>query len=100
MLIVIILCIKGCDFIHSLKKVLGINLRYYRFLEHLSQEQYYSKYNLSVKHMANVERGKINVTLDFVNKISKALKINPLNLLTFDETKIVNKKRVDQKINS
>lgn len=91
---------KGVIFIRSLKKVLGINLRYYRNLENLSQEKYYAKYNLSVKHLANVERGTMNVTLDFVDKISKALKIPTSELLTFDETKIINKKRVDQKIST
>lgn len=85
---------------HSLKKILGINLRYYRNLENLSQEKYYAKYNLSIKHLANAERGNLNVTLDFVDKVSKALNIPSIELLTFDETKIVNKKRVDQKISN
>ena len=48
--------------------------------------------------MANVERGRENVTLDFVNKISINLGINPIDLLVFDRNKIVTKKRVDQKI--
>ena len=50
--------------------------------------------------MANVERGKENVTLDFVNKVSNNLGVNPLDLLIFDRNKIVNKKRVDQKISN
>ena len=82
---------------HSLKKILGINLRYYRNIEGLSQDNYYSKYHLSVKHMANVERGCENVTLDFVDKISNSLNIKATDLLTFDESKIINKRRVDQK---
>ncbi len=84
-------------FIHSLKKILGINLRYYRNLENLSQEKYYSKYNLSVQHMSNVERGTENVTLDFVDKVSKAIGIPAEELLLFNESKIVTKKRVDAK---
>lgn len=86
--------------IYSLKEILGINLRYYRNLENLSQDNYYSKYNLSTKHMANVERGKENVTLDFVDRISKTLNIKSTDLLLFDKNKIVNKKRVDQKISN
>ncbi len=81
----------------SLNKILGINLRYYRFSENLSQEKYYSKYKLSIKHLANIERGKENVSLDFVEKISRAIDKSPNDLLTFDEQKIINKKRVDQK---
>ena len=84
-------------FIHSLKKILGINLLYYRNLENLSQEKYYSKYNLSVQHMSNVERGTENVTLDFVDKVSKAIGIPAEELLLFNESKIVTKKRVDAK---
>lgn len=82
----------------ALKKILGINLRYYRNLENLSQEKYYGKYNLSVKHLANVERGKENVTLDFVDKLSKILDIPTIELLTYDKNKVIIKKRVDQKI--
>lgn len=80
----------------ALKKILGINLRYYRNLENLSQEKYYGKYNLSVKHLANVERGKENVTLDFVDKLSKILDIPTIELLTYDKNKVIIKKRVDQ----
>lgn len=82
----------------ALKKILGINLRYYRNLENLSQKKYYGKYNLSVKHLANVERGKENVTLDFVDKLSKILDIPTIELLTYDKNKVIIKKRVDQKI--
>lgn len=82
----------------ALKKILGINLRYYRNLENLSQEKYYGKYNLSVKHLANVERGKENVTLDFVDKLSKILDMPTIELLTYDKNKVIIKKRVDQKI--
>lgn len=83
---------------HSLNKIFGTNLKYYRNLENLSQEKYYSKYELSIKHMANVERGKVNVTLNFVEKVSEAIGISPQDLLTFNEDKIINKKRVDEKI--
>lgn len=83
---------------HSLKEILGINLKYYRNLERLSQSDYYFKYHLSAKHMANVELGKVNVTLDFVDKVAKKLNISSLELLTYDKKKVVSKKRVDQKV--
>ena len=82
----------------SLKEILGINLKYYRNLEGLSQSDYYFKYHLSAKHMANVELGKVNVTLDFVDKVAKKLNISRLELLTYDKEKVVSKKRVDQKV--
>ena len=81
----------------SLNKILGINLKYYRFLEKQSQEDFYSNHKLSIKHLANIERGKVNVTLKEVEKIGKALNIKPIDLLIFDERKIISKKRIDQK---
>ena len=84
----------------SLNKILGINLRYYRYYENLSQEKFYAKYNLSIKHLSNIERGMENVTLNEVEKISRAIHKNPLDLLTFDERKMTKKKRVDQKISN
>lgn len=83
---------------HSLNKIFGANLKYYRNLEKLSQEKYYEKYHLSIKHMANVERGKVNVTLKFVEKVSKSIGIPYMDLLTFDEQRIIKKKRVDEKV--
>ena len=82
----------------SLNKVLGINLRYYRYTENLSQEKYYSKYKLSIKHLANIERGKENVTLDCVERISKAINISSADLLTYDKNRIISKKRIDEKV--
>ena len=82
----------------SLNKIVGINLRYYRYLENLSQEKYYSKYKLSIKHMANIETGKANATLKEIEKIGKAIGVDPQILVIFDENKIINKKRVDQKV--
>ncbi len=82
----------------SLNKILGINLRYYRYCENLSQEKYYSKYKLSIKHLANIERGKENVSLDCVERISQAINISSTDLLTYDENRLINKKRVDQKV--
>lgn len=82
----------------SLNKIVGINLRYYRYLENLSQEKFYSKYKLSIKHLSNVETGNANVTLKEIEKIGKAIGVDPQILVIYDESKIINKKRVDQKV--
>ena len=47
----------------DLKKIVGINLKYYRYKEGLSQEEFYEKYKLSVKYFANLERGNINTAI-------------------------------------
>ena len=95
----LIIMVKGTWLaVPSLNKILGINLRYYRYRENLSQEKYYSKYKLSIKHLANIERGKENVSLDCVERISQAINISSTDLLTYDENRLINKKRVDQKV--
>ncbi len=80
------------------RKIIGINLKYYRYQSGLSQEEFYNKYHLSPKYLACVERGEINATIDFLDKICNALNISLADLTTFDENKIINSKRIDAKI--
>lgn len=37
---------------YSLRKVIGINLRYHRYLSGQSQEKYYEKFGLNYKYLA------------------------------------------------
>ena len=80
------------------RKIIGINLKYYRFKSGLSQEEFYHELKLSPKYLACVERGEINPTVDFLDKVCAALKIELRDLVTFDEKKIINQKRVDAKV--
>lgn len=83
---------------YSLRKVIGINLRYYRYLSGLSQEKYYEKFGLNHKYLASVERGEVNITANFIEKLSTRLHIPVVELVTFDERKIIHQKRVDAKV--
>lgn len=84
------------------KEIIGRNLKYYRYKSGLSQEAFYSKHNLSPKYLACVERGEINISIDFLDKLSHNLNVSIYDLLTTDETRIINLKRIDskEKINS
>lgn len=80
-----------------LKEVVGINLKYYRYKSGLSQEEFYSKLGLNYKYMASLERGEINVSLDYIEELAKKLKIKPDLLVIYDKNKIITKKRIDEK---
>ena len=79
------------------KELIGRNLKYLRYKSGLSQEEFYTSYNLSFKYLAMVERGEINVTVDFLDRLAKKLKIDVNELLVDDNTRIINKKRIDAK---
>ncbi len=79
------------------KELIGRNLKYLRYKSGLSQEEFYTSHNLSFKYLAMVERGEINVTVDFLDRLAKKLKIDVTELLVDDNTRIINKKRIDAK---
>ena len=79
------------------KEIIGRNLKYLRYKSGLSQEAFYAKHNLSPKYLACVERGEINISIDFIDKLAKNLNITINDLLNTDESRIVNFKRIDSK---
>lgn len=85
---------------YSLRKIIGINLRYHRYLSGLSQEKYYERFNLNYKYLASIERGEVNITVNFIEKLSNTLDIPIAELVTFDENKIIHQKRIDAKTKS
>ncbi len=81
----------------DLKKIVGINLKYYRYKEGLSQEEFYEKYKLSVKYFANLERGNINMKLDTLQLLAEVLEVPPTELITYSEQRVITQKRIDEK---
>lgn len=79
------------------KEIIGRNLKYYRYKSGLSQEAFYAKHNLSPKYLACVERGEINISIDFIDKLSRNLKVSISDLLNTDESRIINLRRIDSK---
>ena len=79
------------------KVLIGRNLKYLRYKSGLSQEEFYTSHNLSFKYLAMVERGEINVTVDFLDRLAKKLKVDVHELLNNDNNRIINKKRIDSK---
>jgi transcriptional regulator with XRE-family HTH domain len=65
----------------SLRKISGENLRYHRRVKGISQEKLSFQAKVGTEYVSKVENGHINVCLDSIEKMSKALKIDPVLLL-------------------
>jgi len=65
------------------RRIVGQKVRAYRKEAGLSQEALAEKASLSYKYLGEVERGYVNVSLDSLMRIAKALKLK-LNDLVCD----------------
>lgn len=81
----------------EVEKLVGRNLKYIRYKSGLSQEKFYGNLGLNSKYLANVERGEINVTIVFLDKLSKILNVDIRDFFDPSEDKIVTKKRIDER---
>jgi transcriptional regulator with XRE-family HTH domain len=55
--------------------MVGQQIRLYRKQARLSQEQLAEKSDLTYKYVGEVERGTVNISLDSLLRIAKALKV-------------------------
>ena len=67
--------------ISIIRKVLGANVKYYRFLIGYTQEQLAEKCDLSPRYISDIENAKGNVPIDTLENIAKYLKIEPYLLI-------------------
>lgn len=81
----------------DIKKIIGINLKYIRYQSGLSQEKFYEQYHLNPKYLASIERGEINVSIEYLYELANTLKTPITELVLEDESKIIDKKRIDEK---
>ena len=65
------------------RRIVGQKIRAYRKQAGLSQEKLAERASLSYKYLGEVERGYVNVSLDSLARIAKALKVR-LRDLTCD----------------
>jgi transcriptional regulator with XRE-family HTH domain len=71
----------------SLREVLAFNVRSYRVAMLLSQEQLGFAAGLDRTFVSQVERARINVSLDNIEKIALALEVAASQLLTVPKSK-------------
>lgn len=94
----------GGEFIIKMesKKILAINLKYYRHLLKLSQEKFAEVLDTSLIYENQLERGKRNPSLEMLDRISNSIsnllnrRVTSSELICYDENKIITAKRVDQ----
>lgn len=67
--------------IETLRELLAYNVRAYRVAAAVSQEQLGFTANLDRTFISQVERARINVSIDNVEKIATALGVDPARLL-------------------
>ncbi|MBR3898580.1 MAG: helix-turn-helix transcriptional regulator [Bacilli bacterium] len=64
----------------NLKEIFGKNVKYYRFKNHLTQENLADILNVSPNYISRLDLGKHNPSLNMIDKLSKALNIEPSEL--------------------
>jgi transcriptional regulator with XRE-family HTH domain len=52
---------------------------------------------LNPKYYASVERGEVNVTVEFLSQLAKILKIDIREFFDPDEARVISQKRIDSK---
>jgi len=70
---------------HNVRAVrlrVGRNVRYLRRLRGLSQERLAERVGNTYKHIGQVERGEVNVTIDILIAIAASLSVNAGDLFT------------------
>lgn len=70
----------------TLRHIVALNIRKYRLQQHLSQEMLAELANLHRTYIGSVERGERNISIDNIERIAKALKINVIKLVRLNET--------------
>ena len=69
----------------SLNILFGLKLRQLRVKKHMSQEEFAWHVGLHRTYIGQVERADKNITLKNIEKIAKALDIDPKELFNFDD---------------
>ena len=80
----------------NIRKVLGVNVKYYRFLIRYTQEQLAEKCELSPRYISDIENFKGNIPIDTLENIAKYLKVEPY-LLIKEQGHHTSQKRVNMK---
>ena len=60
----------------SVKEIFGRNIHEYRKQNGLSQEELAEQIDISIKHMSNLETGKVFASAELIEKIAQALDVS------------------------
>lgn len=79
----------------SLKDIFGQNLKYYRYQKGYSQEKLAEIVDLNSRYVSDIETGKYSVSFDKIEKLAKALSVEPYLFFIKDESHSKLPARVD-----
>lgn len=65
----------------NLLQIVGLNVKYYRYLKHWTQEQLSDNCDFKMSYISLIERCEANMTLKNIEYIAKILDIEPYKLL-------------------
>ena len=77
------------------KMIIAMNLKWYRYQKHQTQEEFYEHFNLNYKYMSRIENGLINLSIDFLEAIAKKLGTTTIDLITYNPAHEIKQKRID-----
>ena len=80
--------IKG---LHSTRKLLANNIKYFRLNKGLSQEELAELLETTPVYLSSLENAKRNIRLDYIEHIAETLEVNIKDL--FIEREIIEKKK-------
>ncbi|WP_246013274.1 helix-turn-helix domain-containing protein [Pigmentiphaga humi] len=69
----------------TLREILGYNIRAFRVARKMSQEQLGFAAHLDRTFVSQVERARVNISVDNIEKLAKALELEPAQLFTRPE---------------
>ena len=75
----------------TLRQIIGLNVKWYRYQNHLTQEQYDNKIKFKVAYVSVIETGKINLTCKNLEILAKSFHIPPELLLNEETAKLAAK---------
>ncbi len=65
----------------NIRKLLGANVKYYRYIIGYTQEQLAEKCNLSARYISDIENSNGNIAIDTLENIANILKVEPYLLI-------------------
>lgn len=63
------------------RRIVGWNVRHARVGQGLTIEELAGNSEVDASYVARVERGTVNVSIDVIERIAKALRLRPIDLL-------------------
>lgn len=72
----------------ELKTIIGYKIREIRRARSLSQEQLGEKVDMSQSYIGEIERGEVNVSLETLDKLTRALDVTMLELLRLENIQL------------